>query len=392
MAIALIQSVLVGLAGQLTPYQRFDAMRRLETGDHTLLTNKWFVLLGWSMIFILSMLLLVVRRMRIEKEKQQVQQHYDALSEKLGLTAEEREILDAVAARMGLPHKDAVFAESDAFENGLARLMQDVFTDGHNLVYRKKLQVAIFSIRQKLGYAKPAPASQTQSAKLQSSRHIPVGKTVMLSLPGQSPAQRIRADVAANEPYELLLRPEIPLACPVGQIWDVQYEAGSVTWEFEAITLMCSSDGLELNHSEQVRFVNRRRFPRVAVRKAGVIAKLPVFREFQEAHDHRPVFFDTQITEISGPGLRLYTELEAAVGERVLVVFELEQGRAVQDVGIVRDLRQSPLGRAMIVELTGLTDRAVDELVRVTNQLSVLGHQEKKTNAIKHSPAEAVQR
>lgn len=376
MVIQLIQSVLVGLVGQLTPYQRLEAMRQLDAGGQGLLTNKWFVLLGWSLIFILVMLLIVVRRMRIEKEKQQIQRHYDELSDRMGLTAEEREILDAIAARTGVARKDTVFNEPDAFENGLARLMQDVFSEGHNLVYRKKLQAAIFSIREKLGYIKPAPAGQLPSGKLQSSRHIPIGKTVWLSLSGRQDVKRIAAQVVANESYELLLQPEIPLACSVGQVWLVQYEAGSVTWEFDAITLMCADGRLELNHSERIRFVNRRRFSRVAVRKNGVIARLPIFRDYQEADDLRPVFFDAQINEISGPGLRLYTELSPTVGERTLVAFELEPGRVVQDIGIVRDIRQTPLGRAVIVELVGLTDRAVDELVRVTHQLAARGHRE----------------
>lgn len=382
MAIQLIQSVLVGLVGQLTPYQRFEAMRQLDAGGHSLLTNKWFVLLGWSLIFILVMLLIVVRRLRTEKEKQQIQRHYDELSDRMGLTAEEREILDALSARTGMARKDTVFNEPDAFENGLARLMQDVFSEGHNLVYRKKLQAAVFSIREKLGYVKPAPSGQTPSSKLQSSRHIPVGKTVWLSLSGQQGLKRIKAQVAANESYELLLLPELPLACAVGQVWRVQYEAGSVTWEFDAMTLMCAEGRLELNHSERVRFVNRRRFPRVVVRKNGAIARLPVFRECQEADDLRPVFFDAQINEISGPGLRLYTELSPTVGERTLVAFELEPGRVVQDIGIVRDIRQTPLGRAVIVELVGLTDRGVDELVRVTHQLAAHGYRE---GAVKNS-------
>lgn len=390
MAIQLIQSVLVGLMGGLTPYERYEAMRQLDVNVHSILTNKWFVLLGWSLIFILAMLLLVVRRMRIEKEKQKIQQHYDELSDTLALTAEEREILDAVAARTGLARKDAVFAEPDAFENGLARLMQDVFSDGHNLVYRKKLQGAIFSIREKLGYVKPAPHGQPQSSKEQSSRHIPVGKTLRLSLSGRQDMRHIQAEVAVNDPYELLVRPEIPLACQVGEVWMVQYETGSVTWEFEAITLMCSEAGLALNHSERVRFVNRRRFPRVAVRKNGVMARLPVFRNCQEAEDLRPVFFGAQVSEISGPGLRLDTELELTVGDRTLVVFELEPGRLVQDIGIIRDIRQTALGRAVIAELVGLTDRAVDELVRLTHQLAAQAQSEGVQKKHKPSVAEVL--
>jgi hypothetical protein len=374
MPVQLIQSVLIGLLGELTPYERFEAMRQLDAGGYSLFTNKWFVLLGWSLIFVLVMTLLVVHRMRIEKEKRQIEQHYDELSGRLGLTAEEREILDAIAARTGLRHKGEIFSHSDAFEGGLARLMQDVFSDGHNLVYRKKLQAAVYSIQEKLGLVKPQPAGRPRSGKELSSRHISVSKKVLLSLSARDGVKRILAEVTANDDYEFVVVPEIPLACQSGEIWTVQYDAGSVTWEFEAITLACSGSKLELNHSERIRFVNRRRFPRVAVRKEATIARLPLFHSTQEADDLRPVFFDAQVNEISGPGLRIHTELELTINERVLVAFELEPGRIVQDIGEVRDFRQMPLGRAVIVELIGLSDRAVDELVRVTNQLAGQAH------------------
>lgn len=370
----MIQSVLVGLLGQLTPTERYQALRQLDAGGQSLFTNKWFVLLGWSLIFFLVLLLLVVRRMRIEKEKLQIERHYDELADRAHLTAEEREILDAIGVRAALRRKDAIFSHPDAFENGLGRLMQDVFADGHNLVYRRKLQAAVYSIKDKLGYVKPAPSGQPRSSREQSSRHIPTGKAVRLSLAGREDVRRIRAEVVVNDPYELVVAPEFPLASRPGEMWTVQYDTGSVTWEFEAITLANSDRGLELNHSERIRFVNRRRFPRVAVRKDAVIARLPLIRTGQEAESLRPEFYDAQVNEISGPGLRLHTALEPAINERVLVAFELEPGRIVQDIGRVLDLRQTPTDRAVIVELIGLSDRAADELVRITNQLSGQAH------------------
>lgn len=376
MTIHLIQSVLVGLLGNLTTYERFQAMQQLDAGRPSLFTNKWFVLLGWSLIFILVVTLVVVHRMRIEKEKRLLERQYDELSDRLGLTAGEREILDAIAVRTGLSHKGDIFHHSEAFDDGLARLMQDVFSDGHNLIYRKKLQAAVYAIQEKLGFVKPAPTGRPRSVKELSSRHVPIGQKVMLSLSSRDGVRRVSAEVTVNDDYEFAVTPEIPLACQSGEVWTVQYDAGTVTWEFEAITLACSESRLELNHSERIRFVNRRRFPRVAVRKEAAIARLPQFRSTQEADDLRPVFFDAQVNEISGPGLRVHTELELTVNERVLVVFELEPGRIVQDIGQVRDFRQTPLGYAVIVELIGLSDRAVDELVRVTNHLAGQAHSE----------------
>lgn len=370
MFIMMANSMVVGLLGTLTPYERLEAMRQLDAGSRSLFTDKWFVLLGWSLIFLLAITFFVVHRMRIEKERKQIRRQFDELAEKLDITAAEREILEAITARSGLRRNDAIFSHPDAFENGLARLMQDVFADGHNLVYRKKLQAAVYSIKQKLGYLKVEAAERPRSIKEQSSRYIPVGKTVQLLLSERDDARPLPAEVVANDEYELVVRPDIPLNCRSGQVWLVRYNAGSVTWQFSAITLGCSEKGLELNHTDRVRFVNRRRFPRVSVRKDAVIARLPMMRPAQKIDDLRPVFFDAEISEISGCALRIRTELVPSVNERVLVVFELEPGRIVQDVGQVRDIRKTPLGLVLIVDLIGLNDRAADELVRMTHQLA----------------------
>ena len=77
-----IQSVLVGMLCDLPPHERYQAMRQLDTGGKSLFTDKWYVLLGWSLIFFLIVLLLAVRRMRIEKEKRQIEDNYDALSDR----------------------------------------------------------------------------------------------------------------------------------------------------------------------------------------------------------------------------------------------------------------------------------------------------------------------
>lgn len=376
-----IQCVRVGLVGQLTPLERLEAMRQIDRGRENLLTDAGLMLLGVLAACLFVLLLVMVRRLRLQRENRQVQQAYDAASDRLNLTAPEREILEAIAIRTGEPQKGAVFEDVDVFETGLGRLMQDVFADGHNLVYRKKLQAAVHSIKEKLGFVKPAPTGQPRSSKDQSSRHIPVGKTVLLWPAGGKSDRHVLGEVIANDAFEWVIRPETPLAGQAGRMWRVRYDDGAVTWELDAITLAVSETCLELNHSDRIRFVNRRRFPRVAVRKPALMAALPMFRAIQDGEDFRPDFVQAQINEISGPSLRVDTPLELAFNDRVLVIFELEPGRVVQDIGQVRDFRKTPLGRAVIVELVGLNDHGIAELVRVSNQLiaqraSVEGDQE----------------
>ena len=118
----------------LSPTQRYDAMRRLDGsagGNNDLisiLTNKWFVLLGWSMIVVLLLLLFAVRRMRLERQSRETDKRYEDNANRLNLTAEERDIVEAIAVRAPIKQKDSIFTLQNAFEEGLAKLMQEVFT------------------------------------------------------------------------------------------------------------------------------------------------------------------------------------------------------------------------------------------------------------------------
>lgn len=357
------------LIAQMDVYERLEAVRRLNAGGeggYAFLRNKWFIVLGWSVIVVLGMLLIAVRRMRLEKERQAMNRRFAAEADRLQLTAEERDIVEAVANRSGLKRKDAIFTLSEPFDNGLAVLMQEVFTAGQNLVERKKLHGTIFSIKEKLGFVKPG-GPDLRTGKEQSSRNIPLGTVVQLGPAGNRQNARIGAEVIQNDRYELLVRPELPILCKPGDVWTVEYFRASMTWEFEAITMACNEKGLALNHSERIRFVNRRRFTRVATRRPAQIAVFPIFAEKTTMG---VAFTAAEITEIAGPGLRIRTDLELEMKQRVLLQFELEEGRLVQDIGCVRDIRRGAAGSSIIIELIGADNRAVDELVRAANLIA----------------------
>ena len=97
-----------------------------------------------------------------------------------------------------------------------------------------------------------------------------------------------------------------------------------------------------------------------------------------------PEFIPAVITELAGIGLRIESSLETKAGERVLVIFGLEQkqdsgsrsGRAaslkiVEGVGEVRHTKATMDGLSIAVELTGLSDSNIDELTRATNAVSL---------------------
>ncbi len=100
------------------------------------------------------------------------------------------------------------------------------------------------------------------------------------------------------------------------------------------------------------------------------------------------------VTELGGPGLRIETLLEVKAGNRVLVIFNLGDEKAedsnpsskstsirvvlskdrknkpskiIQDIGEVRHVRVMQNGSSIAVELTGLSDSNLNELIRATN-------------------------
>jgi hypothetical protein len=160
----------------------------------------------------------------------------------------------------------------------------------------------------------------------------------------------------------------------------------------------CDGQRLVLNHSETVQSTNRRRFPRVRVRGHALIAYLPFRQRLSSRVDvtaagvrtvswpaagppvsETPVFTEGRITELAGPGLLVEAPLPMHPGDRVLVVFTLDQDTApgvpggwgaISGIGRVRHCRHSHAGTSIAVELTGLSDSEIDELAYITADIS----------------------
>jgi hypothetical protein len=353
----------------LTPIQRYSAMRQLDTRHHaTFLTNKWFVLLGWSIIAALGILLIAVRRMRLEKERLAMQERFASMANRCRLTVQEREMLEAIALRSGLKKTDSIFIESAAFDDGLAKLMQDSFSAGHNLAQRKRLNVMAYGIKTKLGFQKSTSEfglSGLSDHNL-SSHQIIVGKMVIASLDSDMNST-FEAEVVGNSPYELTLSSRRQQDAMPGQTITIRYQIGTVTWGFTSVIISCDPQGMEVSHTDQIQIVNRRRFRRAPVQKKARIARFDVVHI--ASRDDAPLmeFIEAAVTEISGPGLRVRTNLDVKLRDRVIVIFELESGRWIQDIAEVRGFRESPMGRSLVVELIGLGEQGINDLIRVTN-------------------------
>jgi hypothetical protein len=307
-----------------------------------------------------------------------------------------------------------------AFEKGVGKVVQESSTGQPNNEESGRLKRELSFLREKLGFQKRASFSSAmpRKSKKLSSRQIPVGKNVRITRRKTRDSDDIECTVVTNDEGGLSIQLSSAVKVTFGEFWCVRYYFGASVWEFEASVVSYDGDVLVLEHSDDVRFINRRRFLRVPVKKPAFVARFPfsttvvdpveedeeeseVEEEESTETDVRfwgpPEFVPAVVTEMAGPGLRFESSLEFEAGERVLVVFNLDKeaeegpvessedkptsSKVVEDVGEIRHTRAIENGWSAAVELTGVSDSEVDELVRATNAASLKAGGRKRDGA-----------
>ena len=389
-ALPVIKDNLAVIVLALTPAERWDAARKEFNIDIGFMTERWFIITMVVATLLLMVLLLVVSFRRMAARRKLSNQLFDEYADKAGLSERERQILLSIADYSGLVEREAVFTMVSAFDRGAVRIIeQNLAQQGPQASAQLKMELSF--LREKLGFT-------TESEKL-SSRQIPEGRKVHLTRRTNRSSDEIEATVVENNDIELTVKLTIPVRITFGEVWRVHYYFGASVWEFDTSVLSYDGDIMVLNHSDDVRFINRRRFLRVPVNEPAFIAPFPFARtlagdlggskEGPEAEQSLanvpdggwgpPEFIRATVTELAGPGLRIETPLETKVGGRVLVIFKLdveETGRTptskvVQHFGEVRHIRDTQDGFSVAVELVGLKDSDIGELVRATNTASL---------------------
>ena len=390
----------------LSPLERWAAAR--DTSGNAA-TNRWFIVIGIIVILILTVLLFVVSFTRNRREQKVSDQLYTEYADKRGLSVRERQILRELAHKAGLKQSESVFTLGIAFDKGAAKMIKESFADPDTREETGQLKAELSFLREKLGLKKPTNSSAgflATSLDL-SSRSIPVGKKVRITRRKPPGSDDIDSIVMENTDNGLSIELEKSVRITFGESWCVRYDFGSSVLEFDTTIISYDGDVLVLNHSENVRFINRRRFLRVPVKRPAMIAQFPFKRTLAEADagtkdepapNHHstqasllswglPQFVPAVITELAGPGLRIETALQVKAGQRVLVVFDLHRERGsistnpdsrqlaqkmMEDIGIVRHVRPIQDAFSIAVELIGLSDSNIDELTRATNAASLI--------------------
>jgi len=396
-------SLAFGFFLALTPVERWQAAGRFNANS---IAEHWFIITSVAAIIILTVVLLVVSYNRTSRERNVADKLFLDYAERRGLSARECQILLDVASKAGLKQRYDIFTMDDAFGRGAGKMMEESLARQES-EESEQLRREVSFLREKLGFQKQRVSSigSLGKPKRLTSRQIPVGRKVHITRRIARDSGDIEATVTENNETELTVKSTMPVRIAFGEFWRVRYYFGASIWEFDTTIVSCEGDILILNHSDDVRFINRRRFLRVPVNKPAFVAYFPFARTLppdsdssKKGHENKqglssasggswgpPEFVPAVVTELAGLGLRIEAPLEVNVGDRVLVVLKLNEedgqdsgqtggpapSRIVEDIGEVRHTKAVENGLSIAVELTGLSDSNVNELIRATNLASL---------------------
>jgi hypothetical protein len=393
----IITTGLNGFILALTPHGRWDAVRQL---DSNVATQRWFTVLMLALVITLSALLLGVSLYRTAREIKAAERMFSENARKRGLSERESEVLLAAAIAAGLKRGAAIFTDSGAFDRGSAQIIENGLKSGQTDEQNKGISAELARLREKLGFrVRPVSSvGEVTRSKTYSSRQIPAGKELYIirGKAGGGDSADVKCTVTETSDVELKVKLATPVDFAAGEICTVRYDLGAYFWEFETRVSGAVNGGVAFSHSDDVRRIDRRRFARVSVSRAAMAALFPFSKTVAVQNGNGkagkggdvtsaalPRFVPAVVTEIAGVGLQMDSKLEANVGDRVVVIFGLNgeqtsdaalaqgQARVIEDIGIVRKTSAGQNGFSISVELTGLSESDVNELVRLTSAASL---------------------
>ncbi len=404
----------------LTPTQRWQAARKFDVSSDA---ASWFIWIGGIALVLLTILFSIVSILHLVKGRKFSKQLFFEYSNQRGLSERERQILLRLTNSAGLKQSGAIFTMSRTFDSEAVKLVDESLSLYGDEASKKLISELSF-LREKLGFkTRSSSIGSVSKPKKMTSRRIPVEKNVYIRQPARPELGEIETKVIENNNMKFVIEVNREVETKIGEVWCVRCNFGAAIWEFDTTVISSNVNNLVLNHSDDIRFINRREFPRVSVNRPAFIARFPFIyslgNDFERQVDEntgierklpdmplaceKPEFVPVVIKELAGPGLRLDTAMELKVGERILVVFNLEEkqvqrtiqrsedelanremedeerfikvttvlSRLVEDIAEVRNVKAVANGFSVSVELTGLTDFDVSELVRVTNIASI---------------------
>ncbi len=352
---------------------RLNAARNMSGSDSNWV---WVLVIAFVLIGAAALLAVIINMKRGQAKA--IRESFDREAERTGLSMDEINLLRDIVKVAAIKTPSTVFVMSSVFDQATSVYVRSGCLVSMADQQRELTFTLLQSLREKLGFQKflsHDPSSQV------SSREIGTGETISVVHRGKP--EGIHAKVSGTDATALTVLPEMPVNCRPGEAWLVRYSTGGAVWEFDAPVVKAENGVVTLAHTDYVRFINRRRFPRVAVHRRAKVARFPFY--VGGSINQLPEFFDSSLLEIAGPGLKLETPADVATGDKLLVIVELSGRKVVQGVGAVRRVdRHSGTALEVAIELIGLSAGDIAELARQTNSAAM---SDDITEAVEEEPA-----
>ena len=303
----------------------------------------FFVLILLFIAFLLITSLLQRRKAR-QQRLRQAQERYERIAARLGLSLEERELVERLAAGLKSPERLAQVLESSAAFNYAANRLGDGADPA-----------ALAELRLKLGFRAQNPESVPAA-----SSELPEGLPVLVVCQRPEGARRYGAVVHAQQPEALVLElsgppPSLARAQAVTVI--LQNRAGLFSFATSVLSLRGSL--LALEYSEHLRRTQRRRYYRRRISLAVEVRRVAA----GSAGEAPRV---SQLLDLGGQGASLRNPGGAfAPGDELELRFRL--GGEPFDLA-VEVLRLSRGGQVMHVRFLALREAARDRILHALFQ------------------------
>ncbi|MBN1796306.1 MAG: hypothetical protein JW804_06505 [Sedimentisphaerales bacterium] len=400
----------------LTPVEKWQAAGKFEGGFKA---APVLVFLGITVLVVLVCVFILISYKSYTSKKPNINSQFFENAKKRGLSRSETWILYHIAKCADLKETESIFTLAGAFDLGASVMIEQVQSGPMKAEEVEQLKAEIPTLREKLGFKKRsngAPAAK--NGENIATRDIEAGQKLYLTRRVGMETHNIEGIVIRNSDQGIEVKLSAPVSNHEGHQWRVRNYTGRFVLEFDVTSIESEGEGdaLILNHTDEVRSINRRRYHRVPVQLKAYMTAFPFEKQIipQDDEDENgpidlfesypvlPEFTPVVVTELAGPGLRVETSMELSVNQRVALIFYLPSEnnrpgqkrviRVVEDIGEVRHIQQAEKGYLAAIELTGLNEKDVNELVRATNVAAVQSseQQEQQADTQDSEDAEAV--
>jgi hypothetical protein len=332
-------------------------------------------------LVILSVLLLVSVLYRKIQEKVSSKTLLLGQARKKGLSDNEQRILLEIADSRTAANKNAVLTTEEVFNEGASNIIQRAAKKVKSPEELKQLQEYLSSLKKRLGF-NTQQEPKTQAARPKGTEQIPVGMKVYITRRTWRFDEGLETTVIENNKKGLKVEVSKKVKVNFGDKWRACYSYGASIWGFD--TYVVESDGqiMTLGSSDNIYFINHRRFSEAQVKQRASICRLPFIEMTKETADNGsgvggivPTFYNAVVTEIAGTWLKVESTEQISAGEKVLMIWTLDKGegrktKVVKDLGVVRRAESIKNGYLLSVELKGCNDEQIEQLLSAVNQLN----------------------